>query len=175
MVLVLRPQWPRTRGELAHILVAGLLMHATNLCGSHYAQYLGMCAGVTALVLAAQPPLSVVARAGCASASPRANGGRRPGPRRRGPGRLAQDRHPRHQPGSLTAVGVSLAAITAGTLYQRVFCPRVDLNGAALLQFAMSLAVLAPLAWAVEGMHVRWAWQLLRRSRSWSSSPPSSR
>ena len=61
---------------------------------------------------------------------------------------------------SLAAVCVSLAAITAGTLYQRVFCPRVDLYAGALLQFAISLAVLAPLAWAVEGMQVRWAWQL---------------
>ncbi len=41
-----------------------------------------------------------------------------------------------------------------------MFCPRVDLNGAALLQFAISLAMVAPLAWAVEGMQVRWAWQL---------------
>jgi drug/metabolite transporter (DMT)-like permease len=63
--------------------------------------------------------------------------------------------------GSLVAVGFGLASISAGTLYQRVFCPRVDLNGAALLQFAISLAVMAPLAWFVEGMQVRWAWQLL--------------
>ena len=41
-----------------------------------------------------------------------------------------------------------------------MFCPRVDLNAAALLQFAISLAVVAPLAWTVEGMQVRWAWQL---------------
>ena len=32
------------------MVVAGLLMHAVNLGGSHYAQYLGMSAGVTALV-----------------------------------------------------------------------------------------------------------------------------
>jgi drug/metabolite transporter (DMT)-like permease len=41
-----------------------------------------------------------------------------------------------------------------------LFCPRVDLNSAALLQFAISLAVLAPLAWAVEDLQVRWAWQM---------------
>jgi len=62
---------------------------------------------------------------------------------------------------SLAAVGISLLAITAGTLYQRVFCARVDLYAAALLQFAVSLAVVAPLAWMVEGMQVRWAWQLI--------------
>jgi drug/metabolite transporter (DMT)-like permease len=37
------------------VIVAGLLMHAANLGGSHYAQYMGMSAGITALVLATQP------------------------------------------------------------------------------------------------------------------------
>jgi drug/metabolite transporter (DMT)-like permease len=62
--------------------------------------------------------------------------------------------------GSLVAVGVSLAAITVATLYQRHFCSRVDLRGATFVQFVANLAVLAPLAWAVEGWGVRWTWQL---------------
>jgi drug/metabolite transporter (DMT)-like permease len=162
LVLLLRPRWPASRAELGHILVAGVLMHAANLGGSHYAQYLGMSAGVTALILAVQPLLTaliaarwmrqrLIARqwlgvilglAGVAlvvwhKIDIRAIGA-----------------------ASLAAVGFSLLAITAGTLYQRVFCARVDLYAAALLQFAISLAVLAPLAWIVEGMQVRWAWQL---------------
>src|SRR5664279_2214972 len=60
LVLLLRPRWPASRAELGHILVAGLLMHAANLGGSHYAQYLGMSAGVTALILAAQPLLTAL-------------------------------------------------------------------------------------------------------------------
>ena len=40
--------------------LAGLLMHAVNLGGSHYAQYLGMSAGITALVLALQPLVTAV-------------------------------------------------------------------------------------------------------------------
>src|SRR5215471_6887405 len=48
-------RWPATRRAWMHVIVAGLLMHAANLGGSHYSQYLGMSAGVTALVLAAQP------------------------------------------------------------------------------------------------------------------------
>ncbi len=162
VVFVLRPRWPASPRELAHILVAGLLMHAANLGGSHYAQYLGMSAGVTALILAVQPLLTALIASRW----------------------MNQRLVPRQWLGvalglagvalvvwhkidirairwaSLAAVGCSLVAITAGTLYQRVFCPRVDLNSAALLQFAISLAVLAPLAWAVEGMQVRWAWQL---------------
>ena len=42
------------------MIVAGLLMHAVNLGGSHYAQYLGMSAGITALLLSAQPLLTAL-------------------------------------------------------------------------------------------------------------------
>jgi drug/metabolite transporter (DMT)-like permease len=48
--------------------------------------------------------------------------------------------------GALAAVTIALAAITAGTLYQRVFCPAVDLRAAAVVQFGATLLVLAPLA-----------------------------
>ena len=63
--------------------------------------------------------------------------------------------------GSLLAVGISLTAITTGTLYQRAFCSTVDLRSATLIQFVASLLLLAPLAWTVEGFVVRWRWPLL--------------
>jgi drug/metabolite transporter (DMT)-like permease len=62
---------------------------------------------------------------------------------------------------SLAAVLCALAAITAGTLYQRAFCPTVDLRAAALVQFAATLLALLPLAVAVEGFSFRPAWGLL--------------
>ena len=62
--------------------------------------------------------------------------------------------------GSLIAVTVSLAAVTAGTLYQRTFCPLVDLRAASLVQFGATILVLAPLAWAVEDVRVDWSWAL---------------
>ena len=42
VVLFWRPRWPRHPAEWLHLAVAGLLMHAVQLGGSHYAQYLGM-------------------------------------------------------------------------------------------------------------------------------------
>ena len=62
---------------------------------------------------------------------------------------------------SLVAVLISLAAITAGTLYQRIFCPAVDLRAASVVQFAATLALVAPLAFAVEGFRFEVSWQLL--------------
>ena len=62
--------------------------------------------------------------------------------------------------GSLIAITVSLFGVTAGTLYQRTFCPLVDLRSAAVLQFMVTLAVLAPLAWFVESEPVDWSWSM---------------
>jgi drug/metabolite transporter (DMT)-like permease len=56
---------------------------------------------------------------------------------------------------------VALSGVTAATLYQRTFSPGADLKAAAVVQFAASLVVLAPLAVAVEGFQVSWAWPML--------------
>jgi drug/metabolite transporter (DMT)-like permease len=60
LVLVLKPRWPATRVELGHVIVAGLLMHAVHLGGSHYSQYLGLSAGITAVLLSVQPLLTAL-------------------------------------------------------------------------------------------------------------------
>jgi drug/metabolite transporter (DMT)-like permease len=163
IVLLVRPAWPKTRTELAHILIAGLLMHAINLSGSHYAQYLGMSAGISALILSAQPLLTAMfasrwmgdalgRRQWCGIALGLA-----------GVGLVVWHKIDIRamSTGSLVGASVALVAITAGTLYQRVFCRHVDLNSSAFLQFAISIVVLAPLAYAVEGAQVRWAWPML--------------
>ncbi len=155
-------RFPASASEWRHVAVAGVLMHAANLGASHYSQYLGMSAGVTALVLAAQP----LATAFIAAAFM----GERLKPYQwLGVllGLLGVAFVVWHKIdvraiswGATAAVLIALASITAGTLYQRIFCPRVDLRAASIVQFAATLAVLAPLAVAVEGFTVRWAWQL---------------
>jgi drug/metabolite transporter (DMT)-like permease len=162
-ILVSRPRWPSTKREVLHICVAGLLMHAINLGGSHYAQYLGMSAGITALLLATQPLFTAVFAS-------RILGERLD--RRQWTGvvvaligvSLVVWYKVNVQAGTLAsfvAVAVSLAAITSGTLYQRAFCKDVDLRSAALIQFAVSLIVLVPLAIGIDGFAIRWSWSLL--------------
>ena len=162
-LLWLRPRWPATGAEWGHVIVAGLLMHAVNLGGSHYAQFLGMSAGVTALVLGMQPLVTAVVSSRFM--------GERLAPRQwagvgvglAGVGLVVWHRIDVQAMtgGSLAAVFVSLAAVTAGTLYQRAFCPHADLRSAALIQFAASLAVMAPLGYTVEGLPVRWTGTLV--------------
>jgi drug/metabolite transporter (DMT)-like permease len=163
LVLWLKPAWPSSRGEWFHVIVAGLLMHAVHLSGSHYAQYLGMSAGIAAVILALQPPATAVIAIGWFG-----------------------ERISRLQwagiaigfagvalivwhkidiravtTGSLIAVFVGLVSLTGGTLYQRRFCPKVDLRSGALIQFAVSLMVLAPLGFVFEDFQVQWSWALL--------------
>ena len=163
LVIVSRPSWPADRREFFHVCVAGVLMHAMNLSGSHYAQYLGMSAGVTALILATQPLFTALY-------AHRALGERLGAVQWLGvllglAGVAFVVWHKINiravSAGSLVAVTVSLAAITAGTLYQRHFCKTADLRSAAFIQFILSLAVLAPLAYTVEGFAVQWNWTLL--------------
>jgi drug/metabolite transporter (DMT)-like permease len=137
-------------------------MHAVHLGGSHYTQYLGMSAGITAVLLSAQPLLTAFIAAHWM--------GERLERRQWAGiavGLLGVALVVWHKvdvreatAGSLVAVAISLVGVTAGTLYQRTFCPLVDLRSAALLQFVATLLVLAPLAWLVEGAPVVWSWSL---------------
>jgi drug/metabolite transporter (DMT)-like permease len=156
-------RWPRSAREWGHVIGAGLLMHGANLGASHYAQYLGMSAGVVALVLAVQPLATAIIAAALLNERLR-------------PyqwvgvllGLLGVAVVVWHKIdlravsfGATAAVLIALAAITTGTLYQRAFCPTVDLRPASLIQFLATLAALAPLAVAVEGFAVHWHWALL--------------
>ena len=163
IALAVRPRWPDSLPQWLHVAAAGLLMHAVNLGGSHYAQYLGMSAGITALVLALQPLVTAVMA-----------------------GPFIGERLSRWQwtgvflglagvalvvlhkidldamsTASLAAVLIALAAITVGTLYQRIFCPAVDLRAASVVQFAATLLLIAPLAVAVDDFRFEVSWQLL--------------
>jgi len=161
-ILFTRISWG-TPTALAHLAVAGLLMHAVQLGGSHYAQYLGMSAGVAALVISCQPILTALL------ASRFLNERLKPG-QWAGVvlGLLGVSLVVWHKidvrevtPGSLTGTLVALAGVTAATLYQKLFSPRADLKAATVVQFAVSLAVLAPLALTVEHFDFRFSSQLL--------------
>lgn len=162
-LMVVRPRWPGSAREFFHIGVAGLLMHAINLSGSHYAQYLGMSAGITALLLATQPLFTAVIAHRYMGQRLRAAQWLGVGVGLAGVVLVVWHKIDVRavSVASLVAVGISLAAITSGTLYQRVFCPTADLRSSAFIQFALSAAVLMPLAWGVEGFVVRWSWALL--------------
>ena len=163
ILLVTQPRFPGSRVELGHVAAAGLLMHAIHLGGSHYTQYLGMSAGITALILSVQPLLTalIAVRWMGERLALRQWAGVAVG--LAGVALIVWHKVDVREAtiGSLIAVTVSLAGVTAGTLYQRIFCPLVDLRSATFLQFIITIAALAPLAWWVEGFAVNWAWPMV--------------
>ena len=160
--LIVRPRWPASRAEFGHVLVAGALMHLIHLSGSHYAQYLGLSAGISALMLSVQPLVTALIASRWL--------GERLLPRQwlgvaLGLGGIALvvwhkfDIHAMTV-ASLVAVTAGLTGITAGSLYQRRFCPDTDLRAATVLQFAVAFCGFVPLSLAFEEGGVRWTWAL---------------
>ena len=154
----LRARWPTARAEWLHAAVAGLLSHAGYLGGSHYAQRWGLSAGVTALVLALQPLLTAVIVSGWLHErlSRRQMLGVAVG--LAGVVLVVARRLEGDGIGwpSLLAVAWALACVTAGTLYQRQFCARIDLRAAVCIHFAATAVVMVPLGLFVEGFAIDW-------------------
>ena len=150
--------WPTTARAWIHIGMAGLLLHGVYLGGVFIAISKGLPAGVTSLVVGLQPLLTAV-----------------------GAGWLLRETVLRRQwlglllglggvalvvsskVGSgfaLNALWPALAAllgITAGTLYQKRFCPPFDWRTGAVAQFLPTAVLTFLVAWATESMQVEWA------------------
>lgn len=158
VVLVTRAPWPARRDWL-HIGVSGLLVHALYLGGVFVAIAHGLPAGVTALVVGMQPLLTaatagwllgerVVARQWLGLALGFVGVALVLASRFT----LATELGPQLLPALLALLG-----ITAGTLYQKRFCPRFDLRSGALIQFVPS-ALLTALAVALfEDFRIDWS------------------
>ena len=152
-----RAPWPKSRQQVFHIAVSGILVHAIYLGGVFSAIGHGLPAGITALVVGMQPLLTAC-----------------------GAGWLLGERVSARQwlglalgfvgvalvivnklgqlplLATLTPALVALLGITAGTLYQKRFCARFDLRTGAVIQFLPSAMLTAVVAGLTESMYVEW-------------------
>ena len=153
LVLWLKAPWPL--GRIGHIVVAGLLLQAGYLGGVWCAIKLGMPAGLSALIVGLQPILT-------AFAAPLIGEAVRP---RQWLGLLfglcgvalvvlAKIHLAGLTPAGLLLCLFALASITAGTLYQKRYCPHFDLRTGTVIQFAASIAIVLPLAIWLEGLDI---------------------
>ena len=162
LALAMRAPWPASPREALHIGVTGLLVQALYLGGVFMSIHRGLPAGISALVVGMQPLLTA-ALAGALL-------GERVSARQwaglaLGFGGVAL------VVGSKASVdGVdgdalvhmlvpalaALLGITAGTLYQKRFCPRFDLRTGSVMQFLPSLVITLLVASQTETLRIEW-------------------
>ena len=157
IALLTRAPWPAHKRDWLHIGVSGVLVHAIYLGGVFTAIKHGLPAGVTALLVGMQPLLTAL-----------------------GAGWLLGERvvlrqwlglglgfvgvllvvaHKFGDAGLGTMLWPALAAlfgITAGTLYQKRFCPRFDLRSGSVIQFVPTALLTAIAVFLFEGYQVEW-------------------
>lgn len=147
--------WPRSPRQWLHVAVAGMLLQAVYLGGVWYAIAQGMPAGVSALIVGAQPLLTALLgftigeRSSLRQWTGLALGFA-------GIALVLSDRLTLAGAGwHATTINVAaLAGITAGTLYQKKFCGPVDLRTGSAIQFAAAFVLLLPFALATETLRV---------------------
>lgn len=158
LALVSGAPWPKGWRAWAHIGMAGLMLHGVYLGGVFVAIHQGLPAGIMSLIAGLQPLLTaamagwvlqerVTARQwtglvlGLGGAALVLSG------------RITGDAGW----AGLPAAALGLLGITAGTLYQRHFCPHFDWRSGAVAQFLPAAMVTGLLAAMTEPMQIDWA------------------
>jgi drug/metabolite transporter (DMT)-like permease len=162
LALILRAPWPRDGRQWLHIGISGLLVHALYLGGVFVAIGGGLPAGVTSLVVGLQPLLTATIA-----------------------GRLLGEAVlPRQWVGLLLGFGgvtlvvsnklgagfaldalwpalAALLGITAGTLYQKRFCPHFDWRTGSVAQFLPTATLTSVIVFARDDFHIDWTGEFI--------------
>jgi drug/metabolite transporter (DMT)-like permease len=162
LALILRAPWPRDGRQWLHIGISGLLVHALYLGGVFVAIGGGLPAGVTSLVVGLQPLLTATIA-----------------------GRLLGEAVlPRQWVGLLLGFGgvtlvvsnklgagfaldalwpalAALLGITAGTLYQKRFCPHFDWRTGSVAQFLPTALVTGVIVFAFDDFRIDWTGEFI--------------
>jgi drug/metabolite transporter (DMT)-like permease len=159
IALVMRAPWPSRPNQILHIIVAGSLMHAGYLSGVFISIDLGLNAGALAVITGIQPILTAV------SVGPL----------------LGENVTKRQWIGlllgflgvmfvmwekttiegtpiaALVSACLCLAAITAGTIYQKRFCEIHDIRSLNAIQLFVSAMLCGSFALMFENMQIEWS------------------
>jgi drug/metabolite transporter (DMT)-like permease len=164
LVKLLGSGWPAGWRLKGHIAVSGLLVHGAYLGGVFYGIYLGMPAGLTALLVGLQPLLTATLAGpvlgerititqwlglalGLIGITLVLGSKLDPG------ATLFQG----FGLGALACVLVALAGITLGTLYQKRFCTGMPLLSGTVVQYLAASALLGLGALLLEERHIEWS------------------
>jgi len=158
IALLLRRPWPRRPHEIGHLLVIGLVMQALYFGTAYLAFDSGVTAGGLALIVGMQPVVTVILATwwlGERVRPPQIAG------LALGAMGVVLVLGEKLAAGLGTAsgialAGVSLLSITAGTLYQKRFCPAFDLWTGGTLQFAVAAVATTIIALVAEDNGIAW-------------------
>ncbi|WP_330959738.1 DMT family transporter [Photobacterium sp. 53610] len=159
LALFLKSSLPTGKARF-HCFMTGMLIHGLYLGGTYYGIYLGMPAGLCALLVGLQPVLTAIILMllgqerlvlsqwlglclGILGISLVLQGNMS----------WQQDSH---QLAAYACAGLALLGITLGTLYQKRYCSQVDLVGGSLYQYMMAAMVFAPVMLTAETMQIEW-------------------
>jgi len=158
LALATKAPWPRDGRQIFHIGVSGLLVHGFYLGGVFVAISHGLPAGVTALVVGLQPVFTACGAGWLL--------GEKVVPRQwlglalglTGTALVVSGKFGNGLgDGGLPAALVALIAITAGTLYQKRFCPHFDLRTGSVLQFVPTAFFTAIAVALFEDYRIDWS------------------
>ena len=158
LALLSRAAWPRAPGQVAHIAVSGVLVHAGYLSGVFEAIHFGMSAGLISLIVGMQPILTAFAAVPVLGERVSARGWLG---LLFGLGGVALVVMQKLTLAGLTwqaiaaAIG-ALLSITAGTVYQKRYCGAFDLRSGSVIQFVCAGLVALPFVVAEGDAPVEW-------------------
>ena len=161
IVLLWKAPWPR-QPQIIHIAIAGILLQAGYLGGVWAAVREGMSAGLTALIVGLQPILTALLASWVAErVRPVQWLGLVIGLLGVGLVVWAKIVMIGFSDLSFIFIIIALLAITAGTLYQKKYCPQFDLRTGSAIQFAASAVVCVPLMMIFETREIAWVPELI--------------
>jgi drug/metabolite transporter (DMT)-like permease len=161
IVLLWKAPWPR-QSQIIHIAIAGILLQAGYLGGVWAAVREGMSAGLTALIVGLQPILTALLASWVAErVRPVQWLGLVIGLLGVGLVVWAKIVMIGFSDLSFIFIIIALLAITAGTLYQKKYCPQFDLRTGSVIQFAASAVVCVPLMMIFETREIAWVPELI--------------
>jgi drug/metabolite transporter (DMT)-like permease len=161
IALISKAPWPQSARLWLHIGVSGLLVHGLYLGGVFMAISLGLPAGVASLVVSVQPLLTAIGAGFLLGTAVSA---------RQWIGLLlglvgvalvvSNKLGLEFGAQALVPAVVALLAITAGTLYQKKFCPVFDWRTGAVAQFLPTTVLTGVAAMFTEHFQIQWSGEL---------------
>lgn len=164
LVIIMRIPWPTSPRLWAHIAISGFLVHGAYLGGVFYGIYLGMPAGLAALLVGLQPLLTA------AFAGPLLGEQLK---RQQWLGlalgligislvlgsklEIGESLFDGFGINALLCVTVALIGISLGTLYQKRYCTSMPLLSGAVIQYLAAGVLLGSGAWLFETRQVEWS------------------